>query len=91
MQTTQQKQQRRGQEAARTREAVIPDSPLELLNEYQTAKLLGCSVHTLRRDRWAGGGIPFVKLSAAVRYRRADIDAFIEMRVRRSTSDTGKV
>lgn len=89
MQTTQQKRQRREQEATRAREAIIPDSPVELLNEYQAAKLLSCSVHKLRRDRWAGGGVPFVKFSGSVRYRRADIDAYVEARVRRSTSDQG--
>lgn len=74
-------------ESARVRAAVIPENPLELLDEFQTAKLVKCSVFKLRRDRWAGGGIPFVKFHGAVRYRRVDIDAAIAARVRRSTSD----
>lgn len=78
-------------EIHRERDASIPENVNELLDEYQTAKLVHSSVSKLRRDRWAGGGIPFVKLSdkGAVRYRRKDIDEFIESRVRKSTSDKG--
>lgn len=63
-----------------------------LLSETETAKILGVSVHKLRRDRWAGGGLPFIKLSegGAVRYREEDIEAKIESSVRRSTSDHGQ-
>jgi hypothetical protein len=64
-----------------------------LLTEKETAELVGLSVHWLRRMRWAGGGIPFVKISSgrggAVRYRREDVENFISARVRRSTSDPG--
>lgn len=71
---------------------VIPDDPAALLDEYQMAKMLGCSIHKLRRDRWAGGGIPFIKLNekGSVRYRRSDFDSFVSSRVRKSTSDTGR-
>ncbi len=65
-----------------------------LLNEQEAAELLGMSVHWLRRQRWAGGGIPFVKLGdgpkGAVRYRRETIDAHVNSHIRRSTSDPGK-
>ena len=73
----------------RTKAAVIPDDLEVLLDEFQTAKLQNCSVHTLRRDRWAGGGIPFIKLSnnGMVRYRRADINAHLESKLCRSTSE----
>ncbi len=73
-------------------EAVIPDDPRELLDEFQTAKLMKCSVYKLRRDRWAGGGVPFIKLSdhGAVRYTRQDVDARIAARRRQSTSDNGQ-
>lgn len=67
--------------------SVIPDDPRQNLDEYQAAKILGVSVHKLRRDRWAGGGIPFVKLGGSVRYRRMDIDSVIASSLRRSTSD----
>jgi len=72
----------------------IPTASTALLNEQETAPLIGMSVHWLRRARWAGGGIPFVKIGsgpkAAVRYRREDVDAYVSARVRRSTSDSGK-
>lgn len=65
----------------------------ELLKETEVAPLIGMSVHWLRRKRWAGGGIPFIKLvdgvGGAVRYRREDVEAFIASRARKSTSDTG--
>jgi predicted DNA-binding transcriptional regulator AlpA len=61
-----------------------------LLTEREAAELIGMSVHWLRRKRWAGGGIPFIKIGdgpvGAVRYRREDIDTFIAGRVRKSTS-----
>ena len=66
-------------------EAVMCD---QLLDTKQAASLLGMSVAFLERDRWAGAKIPFVKIGErAVRYRRADLDAFIADRTRRSTSD----
>ncbi|WP_082021104.1 helix-turn-helix domain-containing protein [Geobacter anodireducens] len=74
---------------ARVASAVIPTDPQANLDEFQLAKLLGVSVHKLRRDRWAGGGCPYVVLGGSVRYRRADVDAFLTARVRRSTSDQG--
>ena len=61
----------------------------ELLREQEVAELLGMSIHWLQRKRWEGGGIPFVKLPGAVRYRRKDVDEYINCRIRRSTSDPG--
>jgi hypothetical protein len=62
-----------------------------LLKESEVAVMIGLSVHWLRRMRWAGGGIPYIKLSdhGAVRYRNEDVDKFVFDRVRKSTSDTG--
>ena len=66
----------------------------ELLKEQEAAKLIGLSVHWLRRKRWSGGGIPYCKITegpgGAVRYRQEDVEAFIASRVRKSTSDTGQ-
>jgi predicted DNA-binding transcriptional regulator AlpA len=68
--------------------------PSALLNEKEAGALLGMSVHWLRRKRWEGGGIPFIRLGdgpkGAVRYRLEDIEGYVASRVRRSTSDTGK-
>lgn len=81
----------RDQTHKRVTDAIIPDDPRIPLDEFQTAKLLNCSVHKLRRDRWAGGGIPFIKLSdkGMVRYQRPAIDKRLAERTRVSTSDTG--
>lgn len=61
-----------------------------LLNTTQAARYLGLSKAFLERDRWAGAKVPFIKISTrAVRYRVQDLDAYIQSRIRRSTSDTG--
>jgi hypothetical protein len=63
-----------------------------LLKEQKVAEMTSMSVHWLRRKRWSGGGIPFIKLGerGAVRYRQEDVDLFISNRVRSSTSDQGQ-
>lgn len=61
-----------------------------LLTTAEAAKRLGVSKAFLERDRWAGARIPFIKVgSRAVRYRIADIDAYLDSQVRMSTSDQG--
>ncbi len=70
----------------------MPDSlsPPTLLNETEAAAILGLSVKTLRRWRWASGkGLRFIKIGSAVRYDPADLVAFIEAGRRTSTSDSG--
>ncbi len=62
-----------------------------LLNEKEVANTLNIKVATLRRWRWAGKGPRFLKIGAAVRYDRADLQGFIEAGRRRSTSDPGRV
>lgn len=41
-----------------------------LLHERDAARILGLSVHWLRRERWKGGGPPYIKFGRAVRYER---------------------
>jgi len=60
-----------------------------LLDETKAARILGLSVKTLRRWRWAGKGPAFRKLGRAVRYASNDLEAFIASALRTSTSDTG--
>ena len=61
-----------------------------LLTEKEVAKMLGFSVRTCQAWRARGGGPRFVKISSrCVRYRREDLDTWIEERLRRSTSDDG--
>lgn len=57
-----------------------------LLNERQVAELTGMSARSLQSWRLRGGGPAFVKLGRAVRYRRADVTAWVESTLRTSTS-----
>ena len=59
-----------------------------LLREQEVADFLNLKVATLRRWRWSGDGPPFIKLNGAVRYRRSDLEAYIDAQRRHSTSDT---
>ena len=63
---------------------------LRLLKESEAATILNVEVATLRRWRWAGKPPVFRKISAAVRYHPADLEAFIEAGRRTSTSDPGE-
>ncbi|HEY8125991.1 MAG TPA: helix-turn-helix domain-containing protein [Methylocystis sp.] len=57
-----------------------------LLNEAQAANHLNVSVRTLQQWRVSGRGPLFTKLSRAVRYRRADLDAYVARGVAQSTT-----
>ena len=61
-----------------------------LMNEHEAAEALGLKVATLRRWRWAGKSLRFLKIGSAVRYDPAELAAFIEGARRTSTSDTGE-
>jgi hypothetical protein len=56
------------------------------LNEQELATRLGISVKTLQKDRWQGGGIPFLKARGFVRYRISDVEAWEQAHMRDSTS-----
>ena len=59
----------------------------ELVNTTQAAGYLGVSKAFLERDRWAGARIPFVRLGTrSIRYRMSDLQAFVDSRVKQSTS-----
>ena len=57
------------------------------LKTPQAAQYLGLAVSTLNKWRCHGGGPEFIKLGRAVRYRRDDLDAFVEARRKSSTSE----
>ncbi|MCP4203757.1 MAG: helix-turn-helix domain-containing protein [bacterium] len=62
--------------------------PQALLNQAQTASLIGVSERTLECWRWKGNGPAFVKISSrAVRYRRQDIEQWVSERIQHSTSE----
>lgn len=53
---------------------------LLLLNEQQAAKALTVSVATMRRWRLLRQGPKYLKIGASVRYRPADLEAWLDSR-----------
>jgi predicted DNA-binding transcriptional regulator AlpA len=63
-------------------------SQTELFTTPEAAAYTKIAVPTLERYRLTGEGPMFAKLGGCVRYRRCDLDAWIESRLVRSTSQT---
>lgn len=61
--------------------------PHQILDTRDAADFLGLSPHTLERWRWSGNGPRFLKMGKAVRYRRADLENYIERAARQNTSE----
>ena len=61
----------------------------ELLSTKEAARYLRLSHRTLERYRVTGEGPRYLKVGRRVFYRRTDLDAWLDGRVRRSTSDPG--
>ena len=60
-----------------------------LLDPEQVAEALGVSPKTLNVWRCTGRyDLPFVKVGSRVRYRRADVEAFLERRTRSTFAGT---
>lgn len=54
------------------------NAPETALFSQQTISVIRqCSTAKLERDRWLGGGIPFIKFGRAVRYRKSDVLAWL--------------
>lgn len=64
--------------AQSAREAV----PAELIDELTLASRLGVSRSTLQSWRYTGRGPRFIKLGRMVRYRNADVDAYLRANTR---------
>ena len=63
-----------------------------LVRQEEAAIILGVTPRCLENWRHRGGGPNFIKISArCIRYRRSDLNKWIEERVRTSTSDRGEV
>ncbi len=60
-----------------------------LLTPQQAARLLALSTSWLAKLRLSGDGPPFLKLGRCVRYRRDDLEKWLETKARSSTSDDG--
>ena len=62
-----------------------------LIDERRAAEFLSLSVRTLQGFRHRGGGAVFYRISSrCIRYRRSDLRAWVEARMRSSTSDPGR-
>jgi hypothetical protein len=60
-----------------------PEGEIErLFDERELAAITGRSIASIRRDRLIGKGCPYVKLGYLVRYRPADVRAYIAQNVR---------
>jgi predicted DNA-binding transcriptional regulator AlpA len=55
----------------------LPDAP-ELLNEHQVAKFVQLSVASVRRWRLFRTGPKYLKIGAAVRYRRSEVESWLD-------------
>ncbi|MBD8735706.1 helix-turn-helix transcriptional regulator [Sphingomonas sp. CFBP 13706] len=60
---------------------------MQILTTREAASFLRLGKPTLERFRLTGAGPVYVKLGGAVRYRSTDLDAWLESRLTRSTSD----
>ena len=53
-----------------------PDSTL--FNQNTLAAILNCSTQLLERHRWAGQGVPYIKMGRKVLYRKREILDFLQ-------------
>lgn len=59
----------------------------ELLTQSQVAATLGKSEAWCERSRWDGSGPAYIKIGRSVRYKRSDVDAWLESRKRTWTRE----
>jgi len=65
----------------------IAPAPTPNLNTKEAAKFLNIKPATLDQHRWRGTGPRFVKIGRCVRYRMADLDAFLTEQTFSSTTE----
>jgi len=53
----------------------------------ELSEMLGISAGKLATERMKGKGIPFVKIGGAVRYRKKDVESYLENNLRRTVAD----
>jgi hypothetical protein len=67
-----------------------PDAAL--FSEPTIAIVCDCTVAKLRRDRWAGTGIPFIKMNRRVKYRKSDVLSWLsQFEPQQSTSSSKNI
>ncbi len=69
---------------------VSPEAKKRLLTAKDAASYIGLAAQTLAKMRVTGDSPPFYKVGRQVLYDRADLDAWLAERRRRSTSDPGQ-
>ncbi|MFO1173383.1 MAG: helix-turn-helix domain-containing protein [Hyphomicrobiaceae bacterium] len=62
-----------------------------MLRTKEAAEYCGSSSSTFEKLRLSGGGPRYVKIGRRVVYDPADLDAWLESKRRRSTSDRGEL
>lgn len=63
-----------------------------LFNQNTLAAILNCSTQLLERNRWAGEGVPYIKMGRKVLYKKSDVLDFLQqLKTYRSTSDQGQI
>ncbi len=68
-----------------------PDYWFQLIDETVAAEFLDVTTRTMQAKRQRGDGARFVRISArCVKYRRVDLKAYADARLRSSTSDSGE-
>ena len=65
------------------------DQRATTVSPSDAAKRLGLTVGTLANLRYRGGGPAFIRVGNRIRYRLSDLAAWLDKRVRTSTSDDG--
>lgn len=71
---------------AESSEVITDPMPIRIMTVKQAADYLGLAVSTLNKWRCLGGGPKFVKMGRAVRYRAEDLEAYLNVASRASTS-----
>ena len=75
--------------SSQTRQDAVAGSAVpEMFTTPEAAAYTKMAVPTLERFRLTGEGPMYAKLGGSVRYRRCDLDTWIESRLVRSTSQT---
>jgi len=59
----------------------------QLRDDRWLAEYLNCEHKTTQAWRTRGGGPPFIKVNSLVRYRKSDVDRWLESRLVSSTSE----
>lgn len=62
----------------------------QLRDDSWLAKYLNCERKTAQAWRTRGNGPPYVKINSLVRYRKSDVDRWLEGRLVHSTSEAVK-